>query len=103
MSLPALPSESGLALPSGMCPLCGAGTAPGQEYCLECGERLTGLPVHTGDAVAHILPFTRRPWFWPAVAGFFVAGLLAGAGVEVWPYEKIMLLASIPTSSIGFG
>ncbi|MDX6504440.1 MAG: hypothetical protein QOE29_1565, partial [Gaiellaceae bacterium] len=60
MSLPALPSESGLALPSGMCPLCGAETASGQEYCLECGGRLTGLPLHTGDAVAHILPFTRR-------------------------------------------
>src|SRR6266566_3558054 len=81
MSLPALPDRSGLpALPSGMCPVCGAETAPGQEYCLECGERLTGLPVHTGDAVAHILPFTRRPWFWPAVAGFFVVAL-ATAGV----------------------
>jgi hypothetical protein len=63
-----------------MCPLCGAETAPGQEYCLECGERLTGLPVHTGDAIAHALPFTRRPWFWPAVAGFFVVAL-ATAGV----------------------
>jgi hypothetical protein len=81
MSLPALPSGSNLpALPSGMCPLCGAETAPGQEYCLECGERLTGLPVHSGDAIAHVLPFTRRPWFWPGVAGFFVVAL-ATAGV----------------------
>jgi hypothetical protein len=76
MSLPALPDRSGLpALPSGMCPLCGAETAPGQEYCLECGERLTGPPALTGEAVAQMLPFTRPSWFWPAVVSFFVAAL----------------------------
>jgi hypothetical protein len=62
-----------------MCPLCGADTSPGQEYCLECGERLTGPPVFTGDAVAQMVPFTRHSWFWPGLVGLLVTGLaLAG-------------------------
>src|SRR3954469_2935981 len=77
--LPAIPSSGGLVpQPSGMCPLCGADTAPGQEYCLECGERLVAAPVLTGDAVAQMLPFTRASWFWPAVVGFLIAGVAAG-------------------------
>src|SRR5436190_15796592 len=76
MSLPAIPERGGPpALPPGMCPLCGADTSPGQEYCLECGERLVATPQFTGDAVAQMLPFTRRSWFWPAVVGFFVTAL----------------------------
>jgi hypothetical protein len=75
MSLPAIPEGAGPpALPPGMCPLCGADTDPGQEYCLECGERLVAAPVFTGEAVAQMLPFTRRSWFWPAVVSFLVGG-----------------------------
>src|SRR4051794_20524446 len=58
-----------------MCPLCGADTAPGQEYCLECGERLVTTPVFTGEAVAQMLPITGRSWFWPAVVGFLVTAV----------------------------
>jgi hypothetical protein len=58
-----------------MCPLCGADTAPGQEYCLECGERLVATPQFTGEAVAQMLPFTRRSWFWPALVGFLVTAI----------------------------
>src|SRR3954452_21655579 len=77
--LPAIPSSGGLVpRPSGICPLCGADTAPGQEYCLECGERLVAAPVLTGDAVAQVLPFTRASWFWPAVVGFLIAGVATG-------------------------
>src|SRR4051812_9712351 len=77
--LPAIPSSGGLVpRPSGICPLCGADTAPGQEYCLECGERLVAAPVLTGDAVAQVLPFTRASWFWPAVVGVLIAGVAAG-------------------------
>jgi hypothetical protein len=78
-NLPAIPSSGDLVpQPSGMCPLCGADTAPGQEYCLECGERLVAPPVLTGEAVAQVLPFTRATWFWPAVVGFLIAGIAAG-------------------------
>src|SRR3954469_10630028 len=78
-NLPAIPSSGDLVpQPSGMCPLCGADTAPGQEYCLECGERLVAAPVLTGEAVAQVLPFTRATWFWPAVVGFLIAGIAAG-------------------------
>ena len=58
-----------------MCPFCGADTAPGQEYCLECGERLVATPQFTGEAVAQMLPFTRRSWFWPAIVGFLVTAI----------------------------
>src|SRR3954462_14846497 len=78
-NLPAIPSSGDLVpRPSGMCPLCGADTAPGQEYCLECGERLVAAPVLTREAVAPVLPFTRATWFWPAVVGFLIAGIAAG-------------------------
>jgi hypothetical protein len=76
MSLPAIPDRGGPpALPPGMCPLCGADTAPGQEYCLECGERLVAAPVFTGDAVAQMLPITGRSWFWPGLVGFLVTAI----------------------------
>jgi hypothetical protein len=78
-NLPAIPSSGDLVpQPSGICPLCGADTASGQEYCLECGERLVAAPVLTGEAVAQVLPFTRATWFWPAVVGFLIAGIAAG-------------------------
>jgi cell division septation protein DedD len=88
-NLPAIPSSGDLVpQPSGMCPLCGADTAPGQEYCLECGERLVAAPVLTGDAVAQVLPFTRASWFWPAVVGFLIAGVAAGVIVVTGAAHK---------------
>jgi hypothetical protein len=72
-----------------MCPLCGATTAPGQEYCLECGERLVAAPVLTGEAVAQVLPFTRATWFWPALVGLLIAGLASGfIIVGKWGHKK---------------
>src|SRR5436190_21903632 len=102
MSLPAVPSNSELAQrPSGICPLCGADTAPGQEYCLECGERLIGPAVLTGDAVRQILPFTRPAWFWPALVGFLVAGI-AVAGVLVYGGKKAKVLNATTPFTVTF-
>jgi hypothetical protein len=69
------PTGQELAIPSGMCPVCGAATAPGQEYCLECGERLTGPAIVSGATVGHVLPIARASWFWPAVVGLLVVGI----------------------------
>jgi hypothetical protein len=97
-NLPALPSNGDLVqtTASGLCPLCGADTAPGQEYCLECGERLTSAPVLTGDAVAQVLPFTRASWFWPAVVGFLIAGIATAVALGLPGKKAKVLNATAP-------
>lgn len=56
------------APPSTRCPSCGTPHDPGQDFCLNCGRRLT--------------PHYRRPPSWKLVAGLTAAAVLAiGAGV----------------------
>jgi len=83
MSTPPLPPQ---------CPRCGASHGPGQEYCLECGQRLQpGRGVFGRLAGAWQRRFSWYPgdWIWPvllflviAVAGAAAAIVLADAGAE---------------------
>ena len=68
------------------CPRCSTPFEPGQEYCMECGLRLTpvgaeaaepALPPPPGEPP----PRPNRSWIWAALAGFVVAA--AGAAVAI--------------------
>src|SRR5258707_14395550 len=65
-----------------ICPTCGAETSPGQEYCLECGERLTGPPVVTSETLRHRFPLLGETWFVPALVGFLGVGTAAALAIH---------------------
>jgi hypothetical protein len=84
VNVPAVPPQGPL------CPRCGAAYGPGQEYCLECGQRLQPASGVFGRlAAAWQKRFSWYPgdWIWPvllflliAVAGAAAAIVLADAG-----------------------
>jgi hypothetical protein len=65
------------------CPRCAASYADGQEYCLECGERLPaapGLRTRLGNRWRRRLGWYPGDWIWPALLALLVAvaaGLLS--------------------------
>jgi hypothetical protein len=77
------------------CPRCGAPHAPGQEYCLECGYRLSpasGVFGRLSGAWQARFGWYPREWFWRvllglivAIAGATAAIVLADAGAENKP------------------
>jgi hypothetical protein len=62
------------------CPHCSAASEPGQEYCLECGLRLTAM--QSGSA-SPISPERSRAWLGPAFIALIVAALGAAASIAV--------------------
>jgi hypothetical protein len=74
------------------CPRCGTPYQPGQEYCLECGERLLPSSGPFGRLAAawqRRLGWYPGDWIWPvllflvlAVAGATAAIVLSDAGAE---------------------
>jgi hypothetical protein len=74
------------------CPRCGATHGPGQEYCLECGQRLQsagGVFGRLASAWQRRFSWYPGDWIWPvllflviAVAGAAAAIVLADAGAE---------------------
>ena len=65
------------------CPRCAAPYAEGQEYCLECGERIPaapGLTTRLGNRWRRRLGWYPGDWIWPALLTLvvaIVAGLLS--------------------------
>ena len=65
------------------CPRCAAPYAEGQEYCLECGERIPaapGLTTRLGNRWRRRLGWYPGDWIWPALLTLLVAvvaGLLS--------------------------
>ena len=62
------------------CPRCSAAADPGQEYCLECGLRLTGEQSGFPNPVS---PERSRAWLGPAFIALVVAALGAGASIAI--------------------
>ena len=84
MSTPAVPPKGP------RCPRCGAPSQPGQEYCLECGQRLStagGVFGRLADTWQRRLGWYPGDWIWPvllflvlAIAGATAAIILSDAG-----------------------
>ena len=80
----AAPASAPATTSHAVCEGCGAGLAPGQEYCLDCGLR------RSQPAAAATAPPWRRPgpwytasWVWPAAAALVVATLAASVAVAI--------------------
>jgi hypothetical protein len=69
------------APPVEQCPRCGTDTQPNQEYCLDCGLRLTepepGVVPQLAAAWKRRLRWYPGDWIWPAALGLVLA--VAGA------------------------
>jgi hypothetical protein len=62
------------------CPRCAAPYAEGQEYCLECGERIPeapGLTTRLGNRWRRRLGWYPGDWIWPALLTLLVAVVAA--------------------------
>ena len=62
------------------CPRCSAAAEQGQEYCLECGLRLTA--EHSGSPNP-LAPERSRAWLAPAFVALIVAALGAGTSIAI--------------------
>jgi SPOR domain len=66
------------------CPRCGAPYEPGQEYCLECGQRVqpgSGVFGRLAGAWQHRLGWYPGDWVWPVLLFFVLA--VAGAAAAI--------------------
>lgn len=67
-----------------VCDACGAGLAPGQEYCLDCGRRRSRSAVGaTEPPWRRAGPWYTASWVWPAAAALVVATLAASVAVAI--------------------
>jgi len=109
-----------------LCATCGSSLNPGQEYCLECGTRLTRQPA-TREALTAwrpASPWYAGDWVWPALASLVVAivvvtavvayaqddgqataaltltGPQATAPTETAPEETLPVAPATPTSTL---
>ena len=72
------------------CPRCDAPYAEGQEYCLECGERLPvrpGLGARLGTRWRRRVGWYPGDWIWPALLALVVA-VVAGVASALWLAEN---------------
>jgi hypothetical protein len=68
------------------CPRCGTPYGEGQEYCLECGQRLpagAGLVARLGSTWRRHLGWYPGDWVWPTLLALLVA-VAAGVVSAVW-------------------
>ena len=68
------------------CPRCSTPYAEGQEYCLECGERLPlqpGVSARLGARWRRRVGWYPGDWIWPTLLALAVA-VVAGAASALW-------------------
>jgi hypothetical protein len=68
------------------CPRCSTPYSEGQEYCLECGERLPGRPslsTRLGARWRRRAGWYPGDWIWPTLLALVVA-IVAGVVSAVW-------------------
>jgi hypothetical protein len=76
--------------PEPRCPRCGTPYSEGQEYCLQCGERLPrrgGLITRLGMGWRRRLGWYPGDWIWPALLALVIAGA-AGAASAIWLADR---------------
>jgi len=68
------------------CPRCGANATPGQEYCLECGARLSHTstgPVERASVRVAQRHSWAAGWIVPSLLGLVIAVLGTGAAIAI--------------------
>jgi len=89
------------------CPRCGADVTPGQEYCLDCGQRLpgsqSGVVPRMAAAWQRRLPWYPGDWIWPVALGLVLA--IAGAASAILysragTSSKSTIVATSPQQSV---
>jgi hypothetical protein len=87
------------------CPRCGTRYEPGQEYCLECGNR---LPESEGVVRAISSRWRDRPWYpgdwvWPVLVGLLIAGLATAVAIAVRDAggQGTTVVATQPSGTVG--
>ena len=76
--------------PEPRCPRCGTPYSEGQEYCLQCGERLPrrgGLITRLGRGWRRRLGWYPGDWIWPALLALVIAAA-AGAASAIWLADR---------------
>jgi len=76
--------------PEPRCPRCGTAYSEGQEYCLQCGERLPrhgGLITRLGAGWRRRLGWYPGDWVWPALLALVIAAA-AGAASAIWLADR---------------
>ena len=76
--------------PAPQCPRCGTPYAAGQEYCLECGERLPargGVIAVLGGAWRKRLGWYPGDWIWPTLLALVIAAA-AGTASALWLADR---------------
>src|SRR5437764_3355424 len=76
--------------PDPRCPRCGTPYSEGQEYCLQCGERLPrrgGLITRLGRGWRRRLGWYPGDWIWPALLALVIAAA-AGAASAIWLADR---------------
>src|SRR5947207_13450062 len=76
--------------PEPRCARCGTPYSEGQEYCLQCGERLPrrgGLITRLGRGWRRRLGWYPGDWIWPALLALVIAGA-AGAASALWLADR---------------
>jgi hypothetical protein len=76
--------------PEPRCPRCGTPYSEGQEYCLQCGERLPrrgGLITRLGTGWRKRVGWYPGDWIWPALLALVIAGA-AGAASAIWLADR---------------
>lgn len=72
------------------CPRCGTPYSDGQEYCLECGQRLpasSGVVAFLGSAWRKRLGRYPGDWIWPTLLALVVAAT-AGVVSAIWLADR---------------
>ena len=72
------------------CPRCSTPYSEGQEYCLECGEKLPARPsmvTRLGAGWRRRLGWYPGDWIWPALLALVVDGMVGGPPLW-WEYPR---------------
>jgi hypothetical protein len=90
------------------CPRCAASYADGQEYCLECGQRLPdapGLATRLGNRWRHRLGWYPGDWIWQSLVLLLVAAAGTAVSIALTRHEDAQagetMVAAAPLSTVG--
>jgi hypothetical protein len=91
------PAEPSAPPETDLCPRCGTPFAAGQEYCLDCGLRLSsaaGFVGTLGRAWTRRLRWYPGDWIWPSLLGLVIAALGATVAIAAQGDDRDVLVGT---------